>query len=105
MTKEQFGMRLAMVSTTDHSAPVGHGARSSFSSFELMRVLQKAGVLVLIGSLSLGVYFVISNYFVKSVRVVGTSMVPTLGENNRYLLNIWALHNREPQRNDIVVIR
>jgi signal peptidase I len=32
-------------------------------------------------------------------------MVPTLKENNRYLLNVWALRNRDPVRNDIVVIR
>ncbi len=32
-------------------------------------------------------------------------MVPTLQEKNHYLLNRWAFHGREPQHNDIVVIR
>lgn len=37
--------------------------------------------------------------------VVGQSMVPTLADSNRYLLNRWIYHVRAPQRSDIVVIR
>lgn len=72
--------------------------------FKILRITQKAGVLVLILSLSVGCYYAISRFFLQSVEVVGISMVPTLHERNHYLLNRWAFHNREPQHNDVVVI-
>ena len=105
-----MSMSLAMTSTP---AQPFHGVRlagrrfpwPSFTSFNILRWLQKAASLFFIALLSLGCYFVISSYLVKSVKVVGQSMVPTLKENNRYLLNIWTLRNRDPQRNEIVVIR
>lgn len=50
-------------------------------------------------------YFLISHYFVQSVRVVGMSMVPTLQDSRFYLLNRWVLHFRAPHRSEIVVLR
>jgi signal peptidase I len=49
-------------------------------------------------------YFVISNFFLQSVKVVGLSMSPTLGDSQRYLLNRWVYHFRCPARSDVVVI-
>lgn len=37
--------------------------------------------------------------------VVGQSMVPTLADSNRYLLNRWVYRVRAPQKSDIVVLR
>ena len=56
-------------------------------------------------SLAIASYFVISHYFVQSVQVVGSSMVPTLHDSEHYLLNRWVYHFRAPQRRDVVVIR
>jgi signal peptidase I len=60
--------------------------------------------LLLIAALSLGVYYFITHYFIKDVKVVGVSMVPTLAENDKYLLELYAFRSRNPVRNDIVVI-
>jgi signal peptidase I len=50
-------------------------------------------------------YFFISHFLLQSVRVVGISMVPTLQDSQRYLLNRWVLFLRAPRRDDIVVLR
>ncbi len=105
--EDQISISLAMVSPA--AAPV-HGVRITASpfrmpTFRVLRLLQQAGMLFVMAVLSLASYYVISKYFVKSVEVVGVSMVPTLQENNHYLLNLWAFRNSEPIRNDIVVIR
>lgn len=56
-------------------------------------------------ALGLASYYLISNYFVQSVQVVGSSMTPTLHDSEFYLLNRWIYHFREPRRTDVVVIR
>lgn len=58
-----------------------------------------------VGALGLTSYYLISTYLVQSVKVVGTSMVPTLHDSDHYLLNRWVYHFRSPSRKDIVVIR
>ncbi len=70
-----------------------------------MKLMRQVGILVLVGLMSLGCYFGISRFFLQSVEVVGVSMLPTLKDNNRYLLDRWAFQHREPQRGDVVVIR
>jgi signal peptidase I len=50
-------------------------------------------------------YWVISRFVVQSVEVVGQSMVPTLRDSGRYLLNRWVYYLRPPRRADIVVLR
>lgn len=55
--------------------------------------------------LGLGCYFLISRFLVQTVRVAGVSMVPTLSNSERYLLNRWVFHVRAPQRGEIVVLR
>lgn len=79
--------------------------RSWFNRYHAILLIQKLGILLLIGLLSIPVYFLISQYLIKSVKVVGTSMVPTLQPGASYLLEPWAFNDRNPQRNDIVVIR
>lgn len=50
-------------------------------------------------------YFVISQFFLQSVTVVGQSMAPTLRNSEHYLLNRWVYHVRYPQRGEVVVLR
>jgi signal peptidase I len=54
---------------------------------------------------ALASYLLISHFCVQSVRVVGSSMVPTLRDSQLYLLNRWVLHFRSPQASEIVVLR
>ena len=50
-------------------------------------------------------YFVISHFFLQSVKIVGRSMVPTLCDSQHYLLNRWIYYVRSPRQSDIVVLR
>jgi signal peptidase I len=74
-------------------------------SFYFRRTIRQILVLALIILLSMGCYYIISRYFLQSVQVVGVSMVPTLAENNHYLLNRWAYHSRDPRVGEVVVLR
>jgi signal peptidase I len=50
-------------------------------------------------------YFLISQFLVQSVKVVGRSMVPTLYDSQHYLLNRWVYHIHAPRHSDVVVLR
>ncbi len=67
----------------------------------LRRIGQALGVL----ALAAASYFLVSQFVVQSVTVMGSSMKPTLSDGERYLLNRWVFHVRAPQRSEIVVIR
>jgi|SRR5882762_8958147 len=58
-----------------------------------------------VGVLALASYLIISQYFVTTVEVVGSSMIPTLRNADHYLLNRWVYHFRQPQRKEVVVLR
>jgi signal peptidase I len=81
---------------------LGQPAKAEVKSVNRLR--QTGQVLALLLSALLS-YYVISHYFVQSVRVVGMSMMPTLQDSQFYLLNRWVLHFRSPQRAEIVVLR
>jgi signal peptidase I len=68
-------------------------------------VAREIGLLVLVISLSAFTYFVVSRYVITAVVIEGKSMVPTLHDGDRFLLNRWAYQFRKPQRGDLVVIR
>jgi signal peptidase I len=72
------------------------GARAVFRQFFQFLVL------IVLGAAS---YFVISHFFLQSVKVVGRSMMPTLFDSQHYLLNRWIYYVREPKVNDVVVLR
>ena len=55
--------------------------------------------------LALASYLVISRFLLQSVKVVGRSMVPTLGDSQHYLLNRWVYYFHSPRHSDIVVLR
>lgn len=67
--------------------------------------LSLTGQWVAILALAAGCYLLISHFFLQSVRVIGISMVPTLQDSQRYLLNRWVLYFRAPHQDDIVVLR
>lgn len=52
-----------------------------------------------------GSFALITHYVIQSVQVVGVSMVPTLHDSDRYILNRWVFRMRDPQPRDIVVLR
>ena len=58
-----------------------------------------------VAALAMASYFVISHYVLQTVQVVGASMVPTLRDSQKYLLNRWVYHFRSPKRSDVVVLR
>ena len=58
-----------------------------------------------VAGLALLSYFLVSHFFLQSVKVVGRSMVPTLQDSEHYLLNRWIYVVRTPKRSDVVVIR
>ena len=77
-------------------------AKPKRSGESLLRQLFQCLVVACLGLTS---YYIISTYFVQSVKVVGSSMLPTLHDSDHYLLNRWVYHFRTPSRQDIVVIR
>jgi signal peptidase I len=60
---------------------------------------------IAVAVLAMASYFVISHFLLQSVKVVGRSMTPTLGDSQRYLLNRWIFYVRPPQRTEVVVLR
>jgi signal peptidase I len=70
------------------------------------RVLTKqTGSFLLLLILTYVAFQIVSRYVVQSVQVVGASMAPTLRDSERYVLNRWIYHVRDPQPQDIVVLR
>lgn len=80
-------------------------ARPAKAVLKARSLLQQFGRAFALLFCVLASYYLISHFFVQSVRVVGTSMVPTLQDSQFYLLNRWVLHFRAPQRSEIVVLR
>ena len=60
---------------------------------------------IAIAGFGLACYLLTSHFFLQSVQVVGVSMLPTLQDSQHYLLNRWIYYVREPQAQDIVVLR
>jgi signal peptidase I len=73
---------------------------------DLLRIaLKQILTCALIAALAYGAFQFITHYVLQSVQVVGASMSPTLHDSERYLLNRWVYHVRDPKPNDIVVLR
>ncbi|HSU52630.1 MAG TPA: signal peptidase I [Candidatus Dormibacteraeota bacterium] len=68
-------------------------------------LLQQLFQCVAVAALALASYFAISHYFVTTVEVVGSSMVPTLKNSEHYLLNLWVYRFHPPKRGDVIVLR
>jgi signal peptidase I len=70
-----------------------------------LSILRQAWQFLVVGVLAVVSYFVISHFFLQSVKIVGRSMVPTLCDSQHYLLNRWIYYVRAPRQSDIVVLR
>lgn len=60
---------------------------------------------ILVAALAFASFQFITHFILQSVQVVGASMSPTLHDSQRYVLNRWVYHVREPQNKEIVVLR
>src|SRR5580698_1017372 len=109
MADEQISSRLAMASVTAlperGSRPATSKRSPRISSFQATNFVQKACLVAIVALLSFTAYIAASHYFVKSIKIVGTSMVPTLEENGSYILNLWTFRSRAPHHGEIVVLR
>ncbi|MBP9902648.1 MAG: signal peptidase I [Verrucomicrobia subdivision 3 bacterium] len=68
-------------------------------------ILQQFASCLLVAAVAYGCFQFITHYVLQSVQVVGASMSPTLHDSERYVLNRWVYHIREPEPQDIVVLR
>jgi signal peptidase I len=88
------------ISASPDFFPLARKARTPVQS-----ILRQTWQCLVMGGMAVASYFVISHFFLQSVKVVGRSMVPTLYDSQHYLLNRWVYHVRSPRQSDIVVLR
>jgi signal peptidase I len=73
---------------------------------ELVRnLLKQIFSCLVIAAVAYGTFEFVSHYVLQSVQVVGASMSPTLHDSERYVLNRFIYHVRDPRPQDIVVLR
>jgi signal peptidase I len=66
---------------------------------------KQASILLAVGFLCVGAYYLISRYVITPVIIQGRSMAPTLRDGECYLLNRWVYLFQSPERGDLVVIQ
>lgn len=73
----------------------------------LVPVGLKKQLLLLVGltALCLAAYYVMSHYVATAVVVQGRSMVPTLQDGDRFILNRLSYVHHSPERGDLVVVK
>lgn len=84
----------------NRAAPLPALTRSKVPRF-LRQLLQY----VVVGALAVASYFFVSRFMVQTVTVDGVSMMPTLRDADRYLLNRWIYYVRAPHPGEVVVLR
>ena len=89
-----------ILSTSPDLFPLAQKARRPVQS-----ILRQSWQFLVVGAMAIASYFFISHFLLQSVKVVGRSMVPTLLDSQRYLLNRWTYYVRSPRQSDIVVLR
>ena len=82
------------------SAPV-----SGLAQMRWKLLLKNLFFTTLIAGFSYGSFHFVTRYVMQSVHVIGQSMSPTLHDNERYVLNRWVYHVRDPKPSEIVVLR
>ena len=87
------------ISAKPNLLPLVREARTPAAS-----ILRKTFQCLVVVVLATASYFVISRFFLQSVKVVGRSMVPTLCDSQHYLLNRWIYRVHPPRHSDIVVL-
>jgi signal peptidase I len=68
-------------------------------------LLKQTFTCVLVAALAFCSFQFVTHYVLQAVQVVGASMSPTLHDSQRYVLNRWVYHVREPHTKEIVVLR
>ena len=79
--------------------------KASTSGLRIPSWLRALGQFAIMLVLVVASYLVFSRLVLQTVQVVGRSMMPTLHDSERCLLNRWVYHFRSPQAGDIVVLR
>ena len=100
MSTEMPTTNSGLITACPRTFPLARKARIEPRSI-LRQGVQCLAVLVL----SAASYFLISQFLLQSVTVVGRSMVPTLYDSQHYLLNRWVYHIHAPRHSDVVVLR
>ena len=68
-------------------------------------LIKQFGQCLVVAAAAYGCFQFSSHYIFQAVQVDGNSMAPTLVDTDRYLLNRWIYHVREPRIEDVVVLR
>src|SRR5437868_596059 len=86
LTDQKPSMNLSMAPIAETPARATRSARPTprISRFNVIRLIQHFGTLILVVALSAACYFAISRFFLENIEVVGVSMVPTLQEHAHY---------------------
>lgn len=79
--------------------------RNSYPGYTVAAILRRVALLCWVLALSLLSYYVVSRHVISAVVVQGRSMMPTLQDGDRYMLNRLTFHYRSPRRGDLVVIK
>lgn len=87
------------------ATPPAPGATPSVAYTLCRSALKQVLTCLLIAILAYGTFQFITRHVLQSVQIVGASMSPTLRDSERYILNRWVYHVREPKPQDIVVLR
>lgn len=86
------------------AAPAGRSRRERDYP-GLGRIIKQVLECMVVAGLAYACFQLGRRYVLQSVQVAGSSMLPTLPDSNRYLLNRLAYLFREPKPKDIVVLR
>ncbi len=96
--------QMPFTSSTYSGAPAIE-VSSSEGSFDSRELLAQAARISAIFAITFAAYLLITHFLVQTVKVVGSSMAPTLQHSQLYLLNRFTFLIRSPQPSDIVVLR
>lgn len=95
----QAPRELELAATAPTAAPVASQTSTRHNFFKQLAVC------LVIVVLSYASFQIVSHHILQSVQVVGASMSPTLHDSERYVLNRFVYHVRDPQPSEIVVLR
>ena len=89
------------VSPSPSRVPARAVAASSLASGWIRQLL----LLTALTALCVGAYLFVSRHVATAVIVQGRSMLPTLHDGDRFILNRLSYFRRAPQRGDVVVVK
>ena len=85
--------------------PVISAFRKGLGVFRSFLFKNRAARWALLVVLSIASYLFIAHFVLVSVEVVGLSMVPTLRDGDKLILNRWSLFYRCPRPGELVVLK